>query len=148
MNAQPGDLERFYAEGYSAAPGDAERLGGWRALGARAKADHVVALCERGGLAPRRVVEVGCGDAALLAELARRGIGSSLAGFELAKEAVELARARETPGVERIDAFDGERLPVGDGEYDLGIVSHVLEHVPDPATLLREVARACGAVIV
>ena len=69
------DLARFYAEGYDAGGADAERLGAWRALGARAKADHVEALCARVGLRPGRVVEVGCGDGALLAEL-RAGFAS------------------------------------------------------------------------
>jgi SAM-dependent methyltransferase len=48
----------------------------------------------------------------------------------------------------RLEAFDGTALPVGDGEYDLGLLSHVLEHVPDPLPLLREAARACRALIV
>ena len=34
------------------------------------------------------------------------------------------------------------------GSYDLGILSHVLEHVHDPAVLLAETARVCSAVIV
>ena len=35
-----------------------------------------------------------------------------------------------------------------DGTYELGILSHVLEHVPDPPALLGEIARACRAVVV
>jgi SAM-dependent methyltransferase len=148
VSSPPDDLKRFYAEGYSAAPGEADRLGGWRALGARAKADHVAQLCARAGVEPQRIVEIGCGDGALLAELAARDFAPSLAGFELSEEAVALARAREIPGLERVDAFDGERLPVGVGDYDLGVISHVLEHVPKPAALLAEAGRACAAVIV
>ena len=144
----PDDLERFYREGYERSPEEAERMGRWRALGARAKADHVVELCERGGLTPFSVVEIGCGDGALLAELSARGFGEELAGFELSEPAIEIARARRIPGVERLDAYDGAHVPAEDGTWDLGVLSHVLEHVPEPEDLLREASRVCRAVVV
>ncbi|HEX2161860.1 MAG TPA: class I SAM-dependent methyltransferase [Thermoleophilaceae bacterium] len=95
---------------------------------------------------PRSVVEVGCGDGVLLGELARRGVGESRHGFEISERAVAYATSR--PGVDRAERFDGHTLPVADHAYDLGILSHVLEHVPDPLPLLRETARACEAVVV
>jgi SAM-dependent methyltransferase len=142
----PADLERFYEEGYRRSDADAERLGRWRALGARAKADHVEELCARAGLRPAAVAEVGCGDGSLLAELAARGFAPALAGFDLSGPAIELVRGRGIPGLVRAEAFDGARLPASDGEFDLAILSHVLEHVPDPAALLAECARAAPAV--
>jgi SAM-dependent methyltransferase len=135
------DLAGFYDSAY-ARGGD--RHARWRELGARGKADHVVALAA----SPHSVVEVGCGDGALLAELSRRGFGESLAGFEISEAALELARARAIPRVGRLDAFDGRRLPSADGEFDLALLSHVLEHVPDPAPLLRETARVARTVVV
>jgi SAM-dependent methyltransferase len=66
-------------------------------------------------------------------------------GYEVSPEAAKIAGAR--PEL-RVAAFDGERLPEADGEFDLGVLSHVLEHVPDPAALLRETARVCRAVVV
>ena len=73
----PRDLAAFYAEGYSVAdPREAERLGRWRALGARSKADHAELLLARAGLQPVSVIEIGCGDGALLHELDRRAIAA------------------------------------------------------------------------
>jgi len=143
----PGaDLARFYEEAYRA--GDGERLGRWRALGAEGKADHVALLCQRAGLRPERVAEVGCGDGALLTELGRRSFAQSLTGFEISEAAVAIARDRAIAGLQAIEPFDGARVPREAGAFDLGILSHVLEHVPAPAALLREVARVSGAVVV
>lgn len=142
------DLGEFYEEAYADRGEAGDRLGGWRAVGARIKADHVVDLSVRLGAKPRSVVEVGCGDGALLAELAARRFAPALAGFEISATAVAIVRGRDVPGLERIDRFDGARLPADAGRFDLGILSHVLEHVPEPALLLAEVARACDIVIV
>jgi SAM-dependent methyltransferase len=142
-------LRDFYTAGYSLADRDqADRMGRWRALGARSKADHAVALCARAGLRPQTLVEIGCGDGALLAELGARGLAPVLDGFELSPPAAELARARSIAGARRIEAYDGARVPAPDDAYDLAVLSHVLEHVEDPAPLLREAARVAPAVLI
>ena len=89
--------------------------------------------------------EVGCGDGALLAELAGRGYGREHVGYEVSPEAARIAGAR--PEL-RVAAFDGEHVPEADGAFDLGVLSHVLEHVPEPGALLRETARVCRSVVV
>jgi SAM-dependent methyltransferase len=143
------DLRAFYAESYTTPdPGEGHRLGRWRALGGRHKARHVAALCRGHGLAPRTLVEIGCGEGALLAALSARGIGETLDGFELSPEAAALARQKRIPRVRRLEAYDGAQLPASDADYDLAVLSHVLEHVPEPAPLLREAARVARHVIV
>jgi SAM-dependent methyltransferase len=129
----------FYDRAYREA---GERDACWRELGARGKADHVERLLPT---RPERLVEIGCGDGALLAELGRRGAAGALAGFDVSDEAVRAARAR---GLAQVEPFDGHRLPVGDGAFDVALVSHVLEHVDDPPALLREAARVAPTVVV
>jgi 2-polyprenyl-3-methyl-5-hydroxy-6-metoxy-1,4-benzoquinol methylase len=141
----PAELVRFYDEAYSQEPADAALYARWRALGGIGKADHVIALCAGAGLRPQSTLEVGCGDGALLSELHRRGFGGRLEGVEITEAAVRIAGAREEIGEVRL--YDGLHLEAPDGAYDLGILSHVLEHVPDPPVLLREVGRACRAVV-
>jgi SAM-dependent methyltransferase len=148
-----GDAEqlvRFYDEGYTRTPSEAALYARWRALGAIGKADHVLDLCSRAGLRagghPIDTLEVGCGDGALLSELSRRGFSGRLAGVEITQAAVAIARSR--PEIDSVELYDGLHLPVPDRAYELGILSHVLEHVPDPSALLAEVARACRTVIV
>jgi SAM-dependent methyltransferase len=136
----------FYEDSYARAGEQALLYSRWRALGARGKADHVTALCARAGVLPASTLEVGCGDGALLCELRKRGFGGSLHGVEISNTAVELARGREQ--IDTVEIYDGERLAAADGAYELGIVSHVLEHVADPVALLAEAGRACRVVVV
>jgi SAM-dependent methyltransferase len=136
----------FYEAGYSLTGDEGARMGRWRALGARSKGAHAIALCARAGLRPGTLVEIGCGDGALLAELAERGLSPVLDGFELSPKAAGIAAGRGV--ARRVEAFDGVHVPAADGAYDLAILSHVLEHVPDPLPLLREAARIAPHVLV
>lgn len=164
----PAELVQFYDDAYTQhPPAEGERYARWRALGAVGKADHVIALCERAGIwavadqaqtdktgcemggGPTSTLEIGCGDGALLGELHARGFGGRLAGVEITQAAVDIARERAARcGIDSVQLYDGLHLPAADGAYDLGILSHVLEHVPDPPALLAEAARACKAVVV
>jgi SAM-dependent methyltransferase len=140
-------LASFYEETYTSDPSEARLYAGWRALSAVGKADHVITLYNKAHLKPlASTLEVGCGDGALLCELRRRGFGGRLEGVEIAERAVEIAGGR--PEIDAVELYDGERLPMSSGAYDLGVVSHVLEHVPNPARLLAEVARVCQTVVV
>jgi SAM-dependent methyltransferase len=141
------DPKAFYTAGYGQEdPEVGARLGRWRALGARSKAAHAFELCQQIRLVPTTLVEIGCGDGSLLNELAR--LAAVVDGFELSPTAIELAQARGIPGARRLEAYDGEHVPAQDGAYDLAVLSHVLEHVPDPLPLLKEAARVGRAVLV
>jgi SAM-dependent methyltransferase len=139
------DLAGFYDSAYSRG---GERHARWRELGARGKADHVEELARRARLRHERVVEVGCGDGSLLAELSQRRFGDELVGYEISEAALDLARGRFIPRVQGLEPFDGLTIPTRDRSFDLGILSHVLEHAPDPVALLRETSRVARAVIV
>lgn len=117
----------------------------WRRLSARTKADHVEQLLARSGLAPATVLEVGCGDGALLAELARRGLGRRHTGVEVSEPARQLALGQ--PGITDVLTYDGNHLPFEDHSHELVICSHVLEHAEDPAALTRELIRVSGGLL-
>jgi SAM-dependent methyltransferase len=142
----PAELVSFYDDAYSHEGERAQLYARWRALGAKGKADHVTRLCAQAGIGPKSALEVGCGDGALLSELHARGFGGTLHGVEITAAAVNIASRRGE--IDSVELYDGAHLPAAAGAYDLGIVSHVLEHVPDPAALLAEIARVCAAVVV
>ena len=131
---------------YDADRGEVGRFGEWRALCAQGKADHVAELVRALPEPPSVVLEVGCGDGGLLSALAARGVGERREGVDISARAVELAAQR--PEIAAVRRFDGTTLPYADRACHLGVLSHVLEHVPDPVPLLSETARVCEAVIV
>jgi len=139
-------LIAFYEEAYSNSGAQAELYAGWRSLSALGKAEHVIELCRRGAIVPQSTLDVGCGDGALLEELHARGFGGRLAGMEISRAAAAIASERAA--LETVGHFDGSVLPLPDGAYELGILSHVLEHAPRPVALLAEVARVCRAVVI
>ena len=141
----PEQLVQFYDESYARQGAEAQLYADWRALGAKGKADHVIELCLRADIRPSTVLDVGCGDGALLSELRRRRFGQTLQGVEITQAAVRIARERSE--IDSVRLYDGARLELPDGAIELGIVSHVLEHVPDPSALLAEVGRVCAAVV-
>ena len=140
------ELRDVYEDQYSGSGEEGALYRRWRDLCAQGKAEHVVALAAGLPDPPRSLVEVGCGDGGLLEALASRGLGDSFHGYDISERAVQIASGR--PVIDRVERFDGELLPVAPATYDVGVLSHVLEHVPNPLPLLRETARACRAVVV
>ena len=123
------------------------------------------------------VADVGCGNGAYLAELARRGFAGRVLGLDLSPGMLAAARERLTSvdaaprpaaapparrgcaarptaaaasGVALIGA-DATALPLPDGVADLTLAMHMLYHVPDPAQAVRElrrVTRPGGRVVI
>jgi SAM-dependent methyltransferase len=94
--------------------------------------DINVPLRRRGGV---RVIDVGCGFGDLLIYLKSRGCDTL--GVDLDARAAEQAAQY---GVDiRVGSLPDLELPAS--SFDVAVMSHSLEHVPDPSTDLRELAR-------
>jgi SAM-dependent methyltransferase len=89
-----------------------------------------------------RVLDVGCGDGRHIVEAARRGAYAVGLDYDTG----ELAKARLRIGGQRVDLVVGDatRLPFRDGLFDNIICTETLEHLPDDAGALREIARLLG----
>ncbi|HEX2105432.1 MAG TPA: class I SAM-dependent methyltransferase [Solirubrobacteraceae bacterium] len=74
------------------------------------------------------VVDVGCGDGALVRWLARRG--ARAIGVEVADEPLGRARAHEPVGDERYEQAGAQALPLSDGTADAVLFMNSLHHVP------------------
>jgi SAM-dependent methyltransferase len=94
------------------------------------------AMAEIRAIAPRRVLEVGCGWGEL-AEWIARDTGAEVVAIDLSPRMVELAQER---GVDARVA-DLQQLPFADGEFDLVVAAWMLYHVPDLERGIGELAR-------
>jgi SAM-dependent methyltransferase len=74
------------------------------------------------------VVDVGCGDGALVRWLAGRG--ARAVGVEIGPEPLARARAHEPVGGERYEQAGAQALPLDDAAADAVVFMHSLHHVP------------------
>jgi SAM-dependent methyltransferase len=85
--------------------------------------------------------DVGAGTGALSAAILAHCAPSQVAGVDLAEGFVKLARQQVTDPRATFEVGDATRLPWGDAAHDMAVSGLVLNFVPDPATMVREMAR-------
>ena len=89
--------------------------------------------------AGQRVLDVGCGPGALMAELVTRLGAAAVAAVDPSPPFVAAARARY-PGVE-VSQAPAERLPFPDRSFDAALAQLVVHFMSDPVAGLAEMAR-------
>jgi SAM-dependent methyltransferase len=89
-----------------------------------------------GAVADRRCLDLGSDNGVVSLLLRERG--GSWASGDLTAEAVDSIRGLVGDDVHRVE---GGRLPFADGEFDAVAVVDMLEHVPDEAAFVAELAR-------
>ncbi|HEY8473044.1 MAG TPA: class I SAM-dependent methyltransferase [Natronosporangium sp.] len=91
-----------------------------------------------------RALEVGCGEGVIAQKLAQRW--PRVAALDLPDAGLR-AQWRQRPGPGYLHA-DGHALPFGDRRFDVVVAAEVLEHLPDPARGLAEMARVSARHLV
>jgi SAM-dependent methyltransferase len=89
--------------------------------------------------AGQRVLDVGCGPGALVAELVRRVGAEAVAAADPSEPFVAAARERH-PGVD-VRLAPAERLPHPDDTFDAALAQLVVHFMADPVAGLAEMAR-------
>jgi 2-polyprenyl-3-methyl-5-hydroxy-6-metoxy-1,4-benzoquinol methylase len=98
---------------------------------------------------PQSLLDVGCGEAVLTHKWAQRLGGRRVVGIDLDDPQLHaLWEQRQAPNL-TYKVMKAENLPFADGEFDVATAIEVLEHVPDPAHTVAEMARvASGHLLV
>jgi ubiquinone/menaquinone biosynthesis C-methylase UbiE len=97
-----------------------------------------------GSTQPSSLLDVGCGEAVLTQRWASAIAPGRVVGIDLDDPLLAAQWARRSAPNLTFMVQRAERLPFGDGEFDLATAIEVLEHVPDPDHTLAEMAR-CAA---
>ncbi|MDA8390445.1 MAG: bifunctional 2-polyprenyl-6-hydroxyphenol methylase/3-demethylubiquinol 3-O-methyltransferase UbiG [Gammaproteobacteria bacterium] len=136
-NADPAELTRFEAVAHH-----------WWDLQGPLKTLHGINplrlqyITERATLAGARVLDVGCGGGILSEALARQG--AEVTGIDLAHEALLVARlhaAEEKLSIDYREMAVEQLAGTEAGRFDVVTCLEMLEHVPDPASVVTACAR-------
>jgi 2-polyprenyl-3-methyl-5-hydroxy-6-metoxy-1,4-benzoquinol methylase len=105
------------------------------------------------GSAPSRVLDLGCGQGDLIADLHRINPNTELCGIDVSESGIEIARKKvPTARFFSEDLARDDEPPEGlKGWATHAVCSEVLEHVDDPGSLMRHaaacLARGCRMVV-
>lgn len=96
-------------------------------------------------LAGKRVLDVGCGGGILADSMARKG--ADVTGIDLASKALRVARLHaleaQTPNVQYQEISVEALAAQAPASFDVVTCMEMLEHVPDPASVVR----ACAELV-
>jgi ubiquinone/menaquinone biosynthesis C-methylase UbiE len=96
-------------------------------------------------LRPRTLLDAGCGEG----ELLRRGVlEARVAPVCLDLQTESLADLRATTGQKRLICGSVAALPFPARSFDAVLCMEVLEHLEDPASAVRELARVAGSALI
>ncbi|HKG39586.1 MAG TPA: class I SAM-dependent methyltransferase [Conexibacter sp.] len=91
--------------------------------------------------APESVLDVGCGEGVLTHQWAQQLGERRIVGIDLDDEKLKAEwQTRQRPNLEYRTML-AENMPFADNEFDAACAIEVLEHVPDPAHTVAEMAR-------
>lgn len=90
---------------------------------------------------PESILDVGCGEGVLTAKWAERLGDGRIVGLDLDDDGLKSEWAkRDRPNLEFM-VQEATALPFADDEFDMATAIEVLEHVPEPANTIAEMAR-------
>lgn len=90
---------------------------------------------------PRSILDVGCGEGVLTGKWAERLGDGRIVGIDLDDEGLKAEWDKHRRPNLEYRVQEATALPFGDNEFELASAIEVLEHVPEPANTIAEMAR-------
>ena len=118
----------------------------WRELGARRKAQNILRVCQ--GIEADSVIEIGCGTGAVLRMLHTMNFAQTYGCIDLSPSAVRFTVETCKAITNRAIVGRADALPFRANAFSVAVLSHVVEHLDDPASALREASRIARFVVV
>ena len=112
-----------------------EKEAEWLRRGAGHKVNSIELLLSRNSIKPKTLLELGCGTGAVITECQRRNLSERYVAVDYAPEAIDYLRKHST-GIEPIQGDITDPTFRLNRPCDVVILSHVLEHLEDPAGFL------------
>ena len=118
----------------------------WREVTGRIKADNIIRICA--GMNFGSVLEIGCGTGIILKTLSENGFGERYHALDVSESALEYVKGQSIRNLVEAKPGDAMNIPYGDKSFDLAFLSHILEHLENPAGALREAERVARRVVI
>ncbi|MFD2177382.1 bifunctional 2-polyprenyl-6-hydroxyphenol methylase/3-demethylubiquinol 3-O-methyltransferase UbiG [Veronia pacifica] len=138
LNVDPAEIQKFE-----------EMASRWWDLDGEFKPLHQInplrlnyILEKSGGIFGKKVLDVGCGGGILAESMAREG--AVVTGLDMGKEPLEVARLHALETATKLDYIQNtveDHAAENAGRYDVVTCMEMLEHVPDPASVIASCAK-------
>lgn len=136
-----GSLKKLYDTYY-----EDEKVLIKRKIAARQTVDHINLILPRRSY--RSIIDIGAGDGAVLQEINRLNICHELHAVEISESGCASIKDKKIPNLCTVCIFDGYKIPLTSNRYELGLATHVLEHVEHERAFIKELSQTCDFVYI
>lgn len=107
----------------------------WHEADAPFKAGKIALILKKNNISFNSVCEVGCGSGEILVQLAKEFPGKTWTGYDIAPDAIKIARSKEAPAI-RFELAD-ITSKTDETLFDVMLVIDVIEHLTDYLSFLK-----------
>tara|TARA_Y100000741_G_scaffold364792_1_gene357034 strand:+ start:2628 stop:3344 length:717 start_codon:yes stop_codon:yes gene_type:complete len=111
----------------------------WREICSQFKAKMIIKACD--GLKIKKILEIGAGDGSVLKSLNDLNFEANYYALEISNSGLNEIKKKKIDRLKEAESFDGKKSKYIDNEFDLVILSHVVEHVEYPREVISEAKR-------
>jgi ubiquinone/menaquinone biosynthesis C-methylase UbiE len=135
------NYKNYYEDGNNP-EGDAH----WRKIGAIPKVDNIVNLCTN--YPHSSIIEIGAGEGSVLQELSERRFAQELYAIDISESGIKKIQEKQIKSLKECNTYDGYTIPYADNQFDIAILTHVIEHLENPRALIYEASRVAKKLFV